>query len=124
MLRSVVCDAGGMLVAAGMLEGDAPENAEVLALDWSSVTVGRYLAARSFGRAAAVEAEIGLAISVVDEWFPVRSLVASTVSRAGLEAVDTLDSWSALVLAEHLRVPLFTASDEVTSDIVDIRRPW
>ena len=124
MLRSVVCDAGGMLVAAGMLEGDAPENAEVLALDWSSVTVGRYLAARSFGRAAAVEAEIGLAISVVDEWFPVRSLVASTVSRADLEAVDTLDSWSALVLAEHLRVPLFTASDEVTSDIVDIRRPW
>ena len=124
MLRSVVCDAGGMLVAAGMLEGDAPENAEVLALDWSSVTVGRFLAARSFGRAAAVEAEIGLATSVVDEWFPVRSLVASTVSRAGLQAVDTLDSWSALVLAEHLRVPLFTASDEVTSDIVDIHRPW
>ncbi|WP_420625666.1 hypothetical protein [Candidatus Poriferisodalis sp.] len=124
MLRSVVCDAGGMLVAAGMLEGDAPEIAEVLALDWTSVTVGRFLAARNYGRDSAVEAEIGVALSVVDEWFPVRSLVASTVSRAGLEAVDTLDSWSALVLAEHLRVPLFTASDEVASDIVDIRRPW
>jgi len=124
MLHSVVCDAGGMLVAAGRLEGGAPDSAEVLALDWTSVTVGRFLAARNYGRSAAVEAEVGIALSVVDEWFPVRSLVASTVSRAGLQAVDALDSWSALVLAEHLRVPLFTASDEVTSDIVDIHRPW
>ena len=124
MLRSVVCDAGGVLAAAGMLEGDVPENAEVLALDWTAVTVGRFLAARHYGRSAAFEAEIGVTLSVVDEWFPVRSLVASTVSRAGLEAVDALDSWSALTLAEHLRVPLFTASDDVASDIVDIHRPW
>lgn len=124
MLHSVVCDAGGMLVAAGRLEGTAPDNTEFLALDWTSVTVGRFLAARDYGCAAAVEAEIGIALSIVDEWFPVRSLVASTVSRAGLQAVDTLDSWSALVLAEHLQIPLFTASDEVASDIVDIHRPW
>ena len=124
MLPSVVCDAGGLLVVSGLLEGEQPEHAEVLALDWASVTVGRFLAARHAGRAAATEAEIGLALAVVDEWFPVRSLVAATMSRAGAQAVDTLDSWSALVLAEHLRVPLFTASDEVRSDAVDILRPW
>ena len=124
MLPSVVCDAGGLLVASGLLEGEQLEHAEVLALDWAAVTVGRFLAARHSGRAAATEAEIGLALAVVDEWFPVRSLVASNMLRAGVQAVDTLDSWSALVLAEHLRVPLFTASDEVRSDAVDILRPW
>ena len=124
MLPSVVCDAGGLLVVSGLLEGEQPEHAEVLALDWTSVTVGRFLAARHSGRAAATKAEIGLALAVVDEWFPVRSLVTSTMSRAGVQAVDTLDSWSALVLAEHLRVPLFTASDEVRSEEVDILRPW
>ncbi|WP_419946544.1 hypothetical protein [Candidatus Poriferisodalis sp.] len=124
MLPSVVCDAGGLLVVSGLLGGEQPEHAEVLALDWTSVTVGRFLAARHNGRAAATEAEIGLALAVVDEWFPVRSLVAVTMSRAGVQAADTLDSWSALVLAEHLRVPFFTASDEVTSDVVDIHHPW
>ena len=124
MLPSVVCDAGGLLVASGLLEGEQLEHAEVLALDWAAVTVARLLAARHSGRAAATEAEIGLALAVVDEWFRVRSLVASTMLRAGVQAVDTLDSWSALVLAEHLRVPLYTASDEVRSEEVDILRPW
>ncbi|MDE0318258.1 MAG: hypothetical protein OXI97_00090 [Acidimicrobiaceae bacterium] len=120
----MVCDAGGLLVVSGLLGGEQPPNAEVLALDWTAVTVGRFLAVRHSGRAAATEAEIGLALAVVDEWFPVRSLVAATMPRAGVQAVDTLDSSLALVLAEHLRVPFFTASDEVTSDIVDIHHPW
>ena len=42
----------------------------------------------------------------------------------GWKQVDALDSWSALVLAEHLNLPLFTASDEVDSDRVKIHRPW
>ncbi len=124
MLGSAVCDAGGMLASAGMLEGELPHAEELLALDWSSITVGRFLAARHHGRPAAAEVEVGTTLAVVDEWFPVRNLVTETVSRAGLQAVDTLDSWSALVLAEHLKVPLLTASDEVASDIVDIHRPW
>ena len=53
-----------------------------------------------------------------------RTIVADTLERAGLEAVDALDSWSALVLAEQLDVPLFTASDEVTSTNIEILRPW
>ena len=60
----------------------------------------------------------------MDEWFPVRTIVATTLDRAGLGAVDSLDSWSALVLAEQLGLPLFTASDEVSSDRIEIRRTW
>ena len=55
---------------------------------------------------------------------PVRMLVAETLARAGSDAVDTLESWSALILAEYLNTPLFTASDEVASDRVEILRPW
>lgn len=124
MPQSVVCDAGGVLAASGALAGTVPADAEFLALDWSAVTVGRFLAARHEGNLAWVETEIGLALAVVDEWFPVRTIVALTLDRAGLGAVDALDSWSALVLAEQLGLPLFTASDEVSSDRIDIRRPW
>ena len=88
------------------------------------MTIGRFLAARHEGNQARCETEIGLALAVVDEWFPVRAIVATTLHRAGLGAVDALDSWSALVLAEQLGLPLFTASDEVTSDRTEIRRPW
>ena len=124
MPRSLVCDAGGVLVAAGALEGTMPGDAEVLALDWTAMTVGRFLAARHEGNPGRTRVELGLALAAVDEWFPVRTLVADTLERAGLEAVDALDSWSALLLAEQLDVALFTASDEVTSAHVEILRPW
>ena len=124
MLRSFVCDAGGILVASGAIQGVAPTDTEFLALDWSTITVARFLAARYEGHSETVQVEIGIALATVAEWFPVRPIVADTLARAGLDAVDNLDSWSALVLAERLRLPLFTASDEVTSTRVDIRRPW
>ncbi|MCY4371115.1 MAG: hypothetical protein OXF41_17220 [bacterium] len=124
MLRSVVCDAGGILVASGAIEGAAPSDTEFLALDWSTITVGRFLAARYEGRSETVQVEIGLALATVSEWFPVRPIVADTLARAGLDTVDNLDTWSALVLAERLRLPLFTASDEVASTRVEIQRPW
>lgn len=124
MPHSLVCDAGGVLAVSGTLEGVAPADAEFLALDWAAVTVGRFLAARHEGRADLIEVEIGVALSAVHEWFPVRPIVAETLARAGWEAVDALDSWSALILAEQLDLPLFTASDEVTSDRIEISRPW
>jgi hypothetical protein len=124
MPRSVVCDAGGVLVAAGALQGTMPIDAEVLALDWTAVTVGRFLAARHEGNPGRTRVELGLALAAVHEWFPVRTLVADTLERAGLEAVDALDSWSALLLAEQLDVALFTASDEVDSSRIEIIRPW
>lgn len=123
-LSSVVCDAGGVLAVAGALDGETPTDAEWLALDWSAVTVGRFLAARHEDQPDLIEVEIGLALSAIDEWFPVRTIVAETLDRAGLDAVDALDSWSALILAERLDLPLFTASDEVSSDSIEIYRPW
>ena len=124
MTRSVVCDAGGVLAAAGALEGSALPDAELLALDWSSITVGRFLASRYEGRPETIQVELGLVLSVVDEWYPVRMFVAEALARAGADEVDALDSWSALILAERLELPLFTASDEVASDRVEILRPW
>jgi hypothetical protein len=124
MPRSVVCDAGGVLVVAGALEGVAPAGAEILALDWTAVTVGRFLMARHERLVGRARVEIGIALAVVHEWFPVRTLVVDTLERAGLEAVDALDSWSALQLAEQLDLPILTASDELTSTQVEIYRPW
>lgn len=91
MSRSVVCDAGGVLVASGILRGATPLNRELLALDWSAITVGRFLAARYEGRSPTIMTEIGIALSAVQEWFPVRGIVAETLARAGPEAVDALD---------------------------------
>ena len=46
--------------------------------------------------------QIGLVLTMVSQWFPVRF-------------IDTLDSRSAPVLAEHLELPLFTASERGTA---------
>lgn len=124
MSRSVVADAGGVLVFAGALEGRRPAGVEVLALDWTAVTVGRFVAARHEGKAARIRVELGIALAAVDEWFPVRSLVADTLARAGLVGGDALDSWSAVLLAEQLDLPLLTASGEVSSRQIEIYRPW
>jgi hypothetical protein len=124
MRRSAVCDAGGMLVASGALAGDVPSDIEWLALDWATVSAGRFLAVHHEGNVTRIEMALGLAASVVAEWFPVRPIVADTLRRAGQNEVDLLDSWSALILAERLSVPFFTASDEVTSGRVEVLRPW
>ena len=124
MPPSLVCDAGGVLVAAGALAGGVPVDTEILALDWTAITVGRFLTARHEGNPGRTRVEIGIALAAVHEWFPVRTLVADTLERAGLDAVDALDSWSAVLLAEQLDLPLLTASDEVTSSRVEIYHPW
>jgi hypothetical protein len=124
MPRSVVCDAGGILAMAGVLEGSVNTDVEVLALDWSAMTVGRFLAMRHEGNSPRASVEIGLALAAVHEWFPVRTLVAATLERAGLDAIDGLDSWSAVLLAEQLDLPLLTASSDVRSDLIEIHRPW
>jgi hypothetical protein len=124
MPRSVVADAGGVLVFSGALAGTAPADVEVLALDWTAMTIGRFLAVRHEGDRGRSRVELGIALAAVDEWFPVRSLVADTLERAGTEAVDSLDSWSAVLLAEQLELPLLTASDEVSSARIEIIRPW
>ena len=98
MPRSVVADAGGVLVFSGALAGSAPCDVEVLALDWTAITVGRFLSLRHEADRGRIGVELGIALAAVDEWCPVRSLVADTVDRAGTQAVDSLDSWSAVHL--------------------------
>jgi len=56
------------------------------------MNVGRFLGLRHEGNSALAEVEIGLALASVDEWFPVRTLVAATIERAGTSALDSLDS--------------------------------
>ena len=73
---------------------------------------------------ARVRVELGIALAAVHEWFPVRTLVADTLDPAGLAAVDALDSWSALMLAQQLDLPLRTAGDEITDERGEIIRPW
>jgi hypothetical protein len=124
MPRSLVCDAGGILAMAGVLKGAVPTGVEVLALDWTAMTVGRFLSMRHEGNSPRASVEIGLALAAVHEWFPVRTLVAATHERAGLDAIDALDSWSAVLLAEQLDLPLLTASSDVRSDLIEIHRPW
>lgn len=122
--RSVVCDAGGLLAVSGELAAAFVPEAEFLALDWSSITVARFLAARYDGDPVAIEARTAVVQMSVSEWFPVRELARHVVARAGLDEVDVFDSWSALLLAELLASPLYTASDEVASPTVEILRPW
>ena len=55
---------------ARRVEGVAPPNVEFLALDWSAVTVGRFLAAHYEGRVHKIRVEIGLVLSTIREWFP------------------------------------------------------
>jgi hypothetical protein len=124
MPRSVVCDAGGILAMAGVLEGTVPTDVEVLALDWTAMTVGRFLSMRHEGNSPRTSVEIGLALAAVHEWFPVRTLITATFQRAGLDAIDALDSWSAVLLAEQLDLPLLTVSSDVRSDLIEIHRPW
>ena len=50
---------------------------------------------------SAVAAEIGVALRAAHEWFPVRTLAADILERAGLGAVDIL-----------------------TSEHIEIYRPW
>ncbi len=55
--------------------------------------------------------------------FPCRTIFVGTLERAVSERLNALDPLSALLLAEQLDLLLFTASDEVTSQRIEILRP-
>jgi hypothetical protein len=111
MHRTVVADAGGLLVLAGLVEGLAHDAEEIVALDATSLLLAEYLALRHHGRAARADVDYGLACSVVTEWFPVRGLALE----AALAADDDIDGVAALGLAHSLLVPLVTKNRNLTS---------
>ena len=114
MHPSVVADAGGLLVLAGLLEGVMHEVDEILVLDATSLLVAEYLALRYEGAPDRVRVEFGLTVGVVREWYSVRALAveAATASTSGFDDIDALVS---LALAESLEVPLLTKNPDLRS---------
>jgi hypothetical protein len=116
--ESAVADAGGLLVLAGLLQGQAPETAEVLALDSTSLLVAEYLALRHEGAPVRARGDFGLVVRAVSEWFPVRALAIEAVLSAGEEV--EVESLASMALAESLRVPLITKNHELSSSQVTV----
>jgi hypothetical protein len=117
---SVVADASGLFVLAGLLEGIDHETDEILALDATSLLIAEYLALRHEGAPDRARAEFASVAQVVREWFPVRALAMD----AALVAMPTgdIDAHAALALAESLVVPLVTRNDELRSPSVPVLR--
>jgi hypothetical protein len=111
---SVVADAGGLLVLAGLLQGVMHEVDEILVLDATSLLVAEYLALRHEGAADRVAVEFALAVGVVREWYPVRALAVEAAT-AAIGAFDDIDALASLALAESIGVPLLTKNPELRS---------
>src|SRR2546421_6620048 len=115
---SAVADGGGLLVLAGLLEGEVHEVAEILALDATSLLVAEYLAVRHDGAPLRARRDFGLVVRTVAEWFPVRALAIDAVLAAG-ESLE-VDSTVAVALAESLQVPLVTKNREISSHRISL----
>lgn len=119
MHPAVVADAGGLLVLAGLLEGIQHPVDEIVALDCTSLLIAEYLALRHEGSPQAARTEFGLAIKVVQEWFPVRAVaIEAAVESAAAEG--EIDASAALKLSESLRLPLVTKNRDLSSRQVPV----
>lgn len=118
MHDSVVADAGGLLVLAGLLEGIQHAADEILALDATSLLIAQYLALRHEGAADRARVDFANVTQIVREWFPVRG-IAIEAALAATSAED-VDGNAALCLAESLRAPLVTKNDELRSDLIPV----
>ncbi|MCA1670970.1 MAG: hypothetical protein LC799_01765 [Actinobacteria bacterium] len=118
MNDSVVADAGGLLVLAGLLEGIEHETDEILALDATSLLVAEYLAFRHEGAPHRARVDYARVSQVVREWFPLRGL-AIEAALSATPSEDT-DGFAALALAESLRTPLVTKNGELRSTSVPV----
>lgn len=119
MHPTVVADAGGLLVVAGLLEGVVHAVDEVVALDATSLLVAEYLALRHEGAPQRAGAEFGLAMSVVGEWFPVRVVALEAVLTAA-DLDHDVDAAASLALAHSLDVPLVTKNRDVGSRTIPV----
>ena len=115
---SVVADAGGLLVLAGLLEGIGHATDEILALDATSLLVAEYLTLRHEGAPHRARVDFASVDQVVREWFPVRGLaIAASLSATSSE---DLDGHAALALAESLKTPLVTKNGDLRSTSVPV----
>ena len=118
MHPSVVADAGGLLVLAGLLEGVSHEVDEVLALDATSLLLAEYLAIRHEGAPGRARVEFGIVAQIVREWFPVRGLAMDAA--LGAASSEDIDGQAALALAESIGAPLVTKNRYLQSSLVPV----
>jgi hypothetical protein len=111
---TVVADPGGLLVLAHVLEGVRHDVDEIVALDYSALTVAEYLVLRHEGKPDRARAEFGLTCQIVREWFPVRSFAIEVAANAPSGDVAT-EGLAALELAHSLDVPLVTKNRDLVS---------
>lgn len=118
MHDSVVADAGGLLVLAGLLEGIAHDADEILALDATSLLIAEYVALRHEGAADRARVEFAMVAHIVREWFPVRGIAIEAALAA--TPSEEIDGAAALALAESLGAPLVTKNQELRSTSVPV----
>ena len=119
MYASAVADAGGLLTAAGVVEGLRHEVGEYVALDTTTLLLAEFLLVLHEGAVRRAVAEYAQFNQVVREWFPVRALAIDATLRAP-RGETGLDSWAALTLAEVLGIPLVTKNDAVSSKVIPV----
>ncbi len=120
MHDSVVADAGGLLVLAGLLDGIEHETDEILALDATSLLIAEYLALRYEGAADRARVDFASVAQIVREWFPVRGVAMEAA--LSMTSSEDIDGRAALALAESLGTPLVTKNDELRSNSVSVLR--
>ncbi len=120
MYRLAVADAGGLLCAAGIVEGLRHEVVEYVALDATTLLIAEFLAVLHEGAPSRAITDFAEFDRLVGEWFPVRAIAMDAVLSAPTGANP--ESWAALALAETLQVPLVTKNDEVTSTRIAVLR--
>ena len=113
MYATAVADSGGLLTAAGIVEGLRHEVVEYVALDAATLLLAEFLVVLHEGRPARA-ADYAELERLVREWFPVRALAMDAALRAPAENGD-VDTWAALALAEMLGIPLVTKHADVGS---------
>lgn len=112
MYASALADAGGLLVASGVMTGLRQDVSEYLALDWSSVLAAEFLLLRFDDDITRVTLEMLVIDSLVRDWLPIRAMGLEAADRArqiDLEAAAV----ASLVTAEALGIPLVTTNDEL-----------
>jgi hypothetical protein len=114
MYATAVADSGGLLTAAGIVEGLRHEVVEYVALDAATLLLAEFLVVLHEGRPARAAADYAELERLVREWFPVRALAMDAALRAPAENGD-VDTWAALALAEILGIPLVTKHAEIAS---------
>ena len=114
MYATAVADPGGLLTAAGIVEGLRHDVIEYVALDGATLLLAEFLVVLHEGHPARAAADYTELDRLVREWFPVRALAMDAALRAPAENGD-VDTWAALALAEMLGIPLVTKHPEIRS---------